>query len=236
MSTNNGHISKSKYRGIYQIDPFTLLDFPDHLACILWFAGCNMRCGYCYNPSIVKGKGKISYEEALAFISSRKNLLDGVVFSGGECTLHPGIVELAMAIKEMGMKVKVDTNGSQPESLKSLLGMQAVKYVSLDFKALPAHYYKVTKLNAFAEFSKSLSLLLHSGVQMEVRTTVHSSLFSPVQLYEMAGFLKAAGYKGNYYLQHFVGDTPTLEPLPPSIKKNVSLDFSIDGIDVIWRN
>lgn len=81
MNTNNEYnLTKIDVaKPIYSISPFTLLDYPDKTACILWFAGCNMRCLYCYNPDIVLGKGKISYEEALKFLKTRVNLLDGVV-------------------------------------------------------------------------------------------------------------------------------------------------------------
>lgn len=90
---------------IYNISPFTLLDFPDKTACILWFAGCNMRCAYCYNPDIVLGKGKKTIKEALNFIKTRKGLLDGVVLSGGECTLYKELPEIAREIKKMGFLV-----------------------------------------------------------------------------------------------------------------------------------
>ena len=111
---------------IYSITPFTLLDYAHKSACILWFAGCNMRCLYCYNPEIVLGKGSISFEKALGFLRSRKILLDGVVFSGGECLLHKNIIELIAEVKKMGFLVKIDTNGSQPKVLKSLIEKQLI--------------------------------------------------------------------------------------------------------------
>ena len=85
---------------IYSITPFTLLDYPHKAACIIWFAGCNMRCLYCYNPDIVLGKGKLSFQEALNFLKTRINLLDGVVLSGGECTSHKNIKVLLQEIKK----------------------------------------------------------------------------------------------------------------------------------------
>jgi len=87
---------------IYSITPFTLLDYPNKSACILWFAGCNMRCIYCYNPEIVLGKGTLSLEKVLDFLNSRKELLDAVVFSGGECLLHNNILSFIKTVKEMG--------------------------------------------------------------------------------------------------------------------------------------
>ena len=68
---------------IYNITPFTLLDYPDKSACIIWYVGCNMRCLYCYNPEIVLGKGTTTFSEAISFLKSRQGLLDAVIFSGG---------------------------------------------------------------------------------------------------------------------------------------------------------
>src|SRR5690606_32859804 len=121
---------------IYSITPFTLLDYPNHPACILWFAGCNMRCLYCYNPDIVLGKGKLSVDDARNFLKSRQSLLQGVVFSGGECTLHPDLVPLARIAKTMGYQVKIDTNGTKPEVLEKLLNEKLVDYIAMDFKGL----------------------------------------------------------------------------------------------------
>ena len=139
---------------IYSITPFTLLDYAHKSACILWFAGCNMRCLYCYNPEIVLGKGTISFEKTLTFLNSRKYLLDAVVFSGGECLLHKNILELITEVKKMGFLVKIDTNGSKPAVLRELLKKRLIDYVALDFKALPAHFKKITQSNFFLPFSK----------------------------------------------------------------------------------
>ena len=88
-------------KAIHSITPFTLLDFPDKTACILWFSGCNMKCDYCYNPEIVFGKGQVSFSEIFSFLKLRKNLLDAVVLSGGECLIHQNILPLIQTIKEI---------------------------------------------------------------------------------------------------------------------------------------
>jgi pyruvate formate lyase activating enzyme len=195
-----------------------------------------MRCGYCYNPEIVDGKGRVSYEEALAFLEKRKNLLDGVVFSGGECTMHQDLPWLAHQIKSKGMKVKIDTNGSRPFVLESLITKRLVDYVALDFKSLPENFQSITKSKLFAAFEDSLELLVYNKVPFEVRTTLHSQLFSQQDITDMVSFLKTHGYLGNYYLQHFVGNTKTLEQLPPNETRKIEKDYSVTGIKVIWRN
>lgn len=220
---------------IYSITPFTLLDYAHQSACILWFAGCNMRCLYCYNPEIVLGKGSISFEKALGFLRSRKNLLDGVVFSGGECLLHKNIIELIAEVKKMGFLIKIDTNGSQPKVLKTLIENQLIDYVALDFKALPSEFEKITQSTLFEPFEKSLLLLLQSQLPFEVRTTVHSDLIQEKDLSKMIGYLENKNYAGNYYLQHFVNGVQTLEKLGYSSKESERAALSTKTIKVHFR-
>ncbi len=221
---------------IHSITPFTLLDFPDRVACILWFAGCNMRCVYCYNPEIVLGKGKISIPQTEAFLRSRQGLLQGVVFSGGECTSHKGMPALVELARQLGYATKVDTNGSRPGVLADLLGRELLDYVALDFKALPHRYLDVTKSQLFAQFEESLLLLLESGIPFEVRTTVHSALIGKDDLAAMTNYLTHIGYQGNYYLQYAVNDVPTLAPLPRSSRLDRPESLSTEDLRIEVRN
>jgi len=221
---------------IYSISPFTLLDFPGKAACILWFAGCNMRCLYCYNPEIVLGKGRIGVDEALAFIRSRRGLLQGVVLSGGECTLHRAIFPLLESVKQFGFAVKIDTNGSRPRVLEALIKRGLVDYVALDFKALESRYRAVTLSGLFPAFAESLSLLNGAGIPFEVRTTVHSDLINGEELRAMVAYLQNAGYSGRYYIQHYVNDVPVLEKaLGRSIRSGDPSALSTDRIQVVSR-
>lgn len=223
-------------RPIHSITPFTLLDFPDRVACILWFAGCNMRCVYCYNPEIVLGKGKLGIAETEAFLRARQGLLQGVVFSGGECTSHKSMPALAAMAKQLGYASKVDTNGSRPQVLEGLLGGELLDYVALDFKALPHRYLDITKSQLFAQFEESLSLLLASGIPFEVRTTVHSALIGKDDLAAMADYLRSKGYAGNYYLQYAVNDVRTLAPLPRSVRLDRPETLSTETLRIRVRN
>ena len=220
---------------IYSITPFTLLDYAHQSACSLWFAGCNMRCLYCYNPEIVLGKGSISFEKTLAFLHSRKNLLDAVVFSGGECLLHKNIIDLILEIKKMGFLIKIDTNGSRPMLLKKLIEKQLIDYVALDFKALPEHFEKITQSVLFPQFEKSLDLLLENQLPFEVRTTVHSELLTEKDIQQMIVYLEKKNYTGNYYIQHFVNDVKTLGKLGHSFRKFDSQKLSTPKINVHFR-
>lgn len=220
---------------IYSITPFTLLDYAQKSACILWFAGCNMRCLYCYNPEIVLGKGTISFSKVISFLHTRKNLLDAVVFSGGECLLHKNILELIIEIKKMGFHIKIDTNGSKPNVIRTLIKNQLIDYVALDFKALPENFKHITQSVLFDKFETSLDLLLKSQIQFEVRTTVHSELIPEKDILQMISYLESKNYSGNYYLQHFVNGVQTLKPLGHSYQKLDSQKLSSARIKVCLR-
>ena len=220
---------------IYSLTPFTLLDYPHQSACILWFAGCNMRCLYCYNPEIVLGKGSLSFEKTLSFLQSRKNLLDAVVFSGGECLLHKNVILLITEVKKMGFLIKIDTNGSKPEILQQLIDNILINYVALDFKALASHFEKITQSKLFLPFEQSLQLLIKSGIPFEVRTTVHSDLISEKEIRAMIYYLKTNNYKGNYYIQHFVNEVTTLEKLGYSFREFEEKYLSTENIKVHFR-
>jgi pyruvate formate lyase activating enzyme len=220
---------------IYSITPFTLLDYAHKSACILWFAGCNMRCLYCYNPEIVLGKGTVPFEKALTFLRSRKNLLDAVVFSGGECLLHKNILALITEVKKMGFLVKIDTNGSKPDVLHQLLENNLIDYVALDFKAMPSRFEKITQSELFQPFEKSLHLLVESGLSFEVRTTVHSALIDVNHMQTMIQYLEQQNYRGNYYIQHFVNGANTLEKLDYSTRELEQVNLSTTRIKVHFR-
>lgn len=208
-------------KSISSITPFTLLDYPHKSASILWYAGCNMRCLYCYNPEIVLGKGTIAFTNVIAFLKTRIGLLDAVVFSGGECLIHKTILEHIEIVKEMGFLVKIDTNGSSPKVLKKLLDCNLIDYVALDFKALPDKFETITKSNLFSDFEASFELLKSSKIVYEIRTTYHSELCTNDDLIEMQNYLEKNGYLGNFYVQNFINGSKTLTPLPNSISLKV---------------
>ncbi len=211
-------MQKGSTVSIYSITPFTMLDFPDNTACIIWFAGCNMTCHYCYNPEIVCGKGRHSYDDALAFLDSRKGLLDGVVLSGGECTLHPDIRDFALEIHKRGFKIKLDTNGSKPEVIASMVRDELLSYIALDFKAPFFKYSDVTGMADADSFDQSLRFLVGSNIPFEVRTTYHSALMNEDDLLFMQKHLLKFGYRGAHFIQNILDGSPTLNSLPPSSK------------------
>src|SRR5574344_526886 len=113
----------------------TLLDFPENIACILFTKGCNLKCPFCHNAPLVLGKsreGLISQEEIFEYLKKRKGILDGVVISGGEPLIQKDIRNFITKIKDLGYKVKLDTNGTNPKMLNDLIDDNLLDYVAMD--------------------------------------------------------------------------------------------------------
>ena len=207
-------------KALYDITPFTLLDFPDTPAAIFWFAGCNLRCVYCYNPDIVFGVAHIKEEEALSFLRKRQGLLEGVVLSGGECTIYPHLLAFCRCIKSLGYSIKLDTNGMRSDVISSLIEEKLIDYVALDYKAPESKMGEICGAGSEKRFWESFEVLHQSGIQYEIRTTYHPQLLSEEDIIEMALALRERGYKDKYFLQLFqsakktIGDMPSLSSIP----------------------
>lgn len=218
---------------IYSITPFTMLDYPTKLACIVWFSGCNMRCIYCYNTEVVKSKGVIKNDELLGFLNSRVNKLEAVVFSGGECTLNKDFLYLSKEVKKRNFSLKIDTNGSNLKVLKEAISLNLIDYIALDFKALKENYFLVTNSNLYANFIQTLKFLIDLDFPFEVRTTIHADIFTENDISKMAEILEKFGYKGIYYLQNFLEtgenfgllQNPTNNFDPKKIKSNLKIEL-----------
>ena len=207
---------------IYALTPFTMLDFSGRTSCIVWFSGCNMRCGYCHNPNIVRGKGKYGTERVIEFLKTRQGLLDGVVLSGGEATLYPALPDFVARLKGMGFAVKLDTNGTRPDMLCALLDDDLVDYVALDYKAPQSKHAAVTGCRTWDVFSRSLDHLIYQRkVPFEIRTTIHTSMLDKADIDAIREDLDTRGFSGTYYIQNFVADNDrqTLANMPDQINK-----------------
>ena len=195
----------------------TLLDFPGRVACTVFTCGCNFRCPFCHNASLVRGSAEdleFSEEELFKFLASRKRLLDGVAVTGGEPLLHPETPELLKKIKDLGFAVKLDTNGSFPDRLIALAEEGLVDRVAMDVKNSPALYAKTVGLRELdlAAVERSKNFLLEGSVDYEFRTTVVRGLHTRESLLEAARWIEGAK---EYYLQQFKdsGDVIAIEGL-----------------------
>lgn len=222
------------HKPLYDITPFTALDYPDHLAAIFWFAKCNMRCVYCYNKDIVFGEGEITEEEAIAFLQSRVGLLEAVVLSGGEATLYNDLVEFCKKIKQLKFKIKLDTNGLNPKLVQILVENRLVDYISLDYKAPKEKYFEITKDKHFDSFSKTLNFLIQKQFSFEVRTTIHSDLLRVEEINRIIKDLIKRGYSGTYYLQPFVFTENTIGKIQEE-KNTFDTSQLSSALKVVWR-
>ena len=183
----------------------TLLDFPGRVACVVFTNGCNFRCPFCHNASLVVPKGgheEITEEEFFAFLKKREGILDGVVITGGEPTLAHGLYDFIMSVKQAGYPVKLDTNGSFPDKLKPLLEDKLLDYVAMDIKTVPENYERVAGVKVDMEaLRESIDAIQKSGIPHEFRTTVVKGLHTAEDIVSVA---KMLGADEKYYLQGFV--------------------------------
>ncbi|MBS3056559.1 MAG: anaerobic ribonucleoside-triphosphate reductase activating protein [Candidatus Aenigmarchaeota archaeon] len=183
----------------------SLTDYPDKISCIIFTNACNFSCPYCYNPSLVRGSVKnIKEHEIFDFLEERKNLLDGVVITGGEPTIQIGIIEFTKKIKALGYSVKLDTNGSRPEILKELIEKNLIDYVAMDVKA-PAEKYSLVSGESLKTINESISLIINSKVEHEFRSTVLPALHNGSDILAMAEMIK--GGKILFLQQFYSGET-----------------------------
>ena len=185
------------------IQKTSLIDFPNRISSVLFVGGCNFRCHYCHNPELVNDNlNNIDKEELLEFLKNRKGYVEGVVISGGEPCLQEGLVEFIQKIKEIGLAVKLDTNGSKPGVLKELIEKKLLDYIAMDVKAPFGKYYEIVQENVDVEKVKeSIGIIKESGVEYEFRTTVLPKLLSKEDIKEMCNEI---GKAKRFYLQQFV--------------------------------
>ncbi len=175
------------------------------MACTVFTGGCNFRCPYCHNRSLVflnENDGEITTSDILDYLESRKKILDGVCISGGEPLLHKGIRSFIRKVRELGMLVKLDTNGSNYDALKELIDEGLVDYVAMDIKQYPAKYHRTIGVENIdlKEIEKSKELLLMGKVEYEFRTTVVKEFHEVKDFTEIGKWIKGAR---RYYLQNF---------------------------------
>ena len=182
----------------------TLLDYPGKVACTVFLPGCNLRCPFCHNAALVLPeqtlRGEISEGELFAFLEKRRGKLDGVCITGGEPTVYRDLPELIDRIRSLGFLVKLDTNGSHPDMLRSLLG--SLDYVAMDIKNSPRRYAEACGgVDILSPVRESVSLLLEGKVDYEFRTTCCSPLHTPGEMEAIGEWIHGAK---RYFLQSFV--------------------------------
>ncbi|MBE6677621.1 MAG: anaerobic ribonucleoside-triphosphate reductase activating protein [Ruminococcaceae bacterium] len=186
------------------LQKLTLLDFPGHTACTVFTGGCNLRCPFCHNASLVKGGAeKLAEGELWGFLKKRAGLLDGVCISGGEPLLQQDIGDFIAELKKLGYKVKLDTNGTLPQHLVVLLEKGLLDYVAMDLKNSPELYPKtVGKADFdFESVAESMELLRTNRVPYEYRTTLVKPLHSKESLMSLAALIRPDEH---WFLQQYI--------------------------------
>ncbi len=180
--------------------PFSTIDFPGKLSAVLFCQGCSWNCHYCHNPHLrpLIGSKKVTWNEIVRFLESRRGLLESVVFSGGEPLLQPGLSRAVALIKGQGFSVGLHTAGVFPERLAEVISQ--LEWVGFDVKGPWEDYPLIASVAAGAQVSDSLRILVNSKVEYEVRTTVDGIYLNAASLLRLAEYLASMGVK-RYVLQ-----------------------------------
>jgi len=182
----------------------SLIDYPEHIATVVFTQGCNYRCPYCHNSSLIANSSEsssyLSLEDFWSFIKKRKKLIDGISITGGEPTLQAGLIDFIKEIKARGLKVKLDTNGSNPDILTELLAENLVDYIAMDIKSSLQSYSAVAGECSLDKVKASIELIKRSEIDYEFRTTVVPTLHTE-QDFKGIGELIAGAER--YYIQNF---------------------------------
>ena len=190
----------------------SLIDYPGKICAIVFTQGCNFRCPYCHNPELVKPElfeKSIPEEEIFSFLETRRGKLDAVEITGGEPTLQKDLLLFIKKIKDKGFLVKLDSNGTNPEIVKKAIGDNLVDYLAMDVKAPLEKYSEIVGVEVDTrKIKESIDLIMNSGINYELRTTLVKSLLSKEDIIKIGKLIKGAK---NYFLQKFV-PTKTLNP------------------------
>ena len=187
------------------LQKFSLIDYPGKLSAVIFTQGCNFRCPYCHNSDLVdpgKFGEQLSEDEIVSFLDSRKGKLDGLVITGGEPTLQSDLIHFISKVKNLGFLVKLDTNGSRPEVIASLIDLNLIDYIAMDIKAPLDKYALVSGVSGLDEKSKeNIDLIMNSGVPYEFRTTLAKTLVTEEDVPRIRAMIKGAK---KYRINQFV--------------------------------
>ena len=187
------------------LQKLTLLDYPGKMACTVFTAGCNFRCPFCHNASLVTNidEERISEDEFFSFLQKRQGIIEGVCVTGGEPTLQPDLKDFLKKIKDLGYSVKLDTNGYRPEVLKNVVNSGLVDYVAMDIKNSQAKYALTCGIENLdvAKINESVEFLMSGVVDYEFRTTIVKELHTEDDIQDIVSWIKDAK---KYFLQGFI--------------------------------
>ncbi|MBA4700685.1 MAG: anaerobic ribonucleoside-triphosphate reductase activating protein [Ruminococcus sp.] len=219
---------------IQGLQKLTLLDYPEKVACTIFTAGCNFRCPFCHNASLVTHvdpHNEMQKEEVLGFLRKRQGILDGMCISGGEPLLQPDIEEFLVEVKNIGYAIKLDTNGSNAVLLRRLVEQGLVDYVAMDIKNAPEKYGETIGIKGYhlENILQSVDFLLSGAVPYEFRTTVVRELHKREDFAAIGRWIRRAE---RYYLQGFVDSGDLIQPGLRGYTK----DIMEQALEIVRRN
>lgn len=181
----------------------TLLDYPGHVAATIFTGGCNFRCPFCHNSDLVLNPvSAVSKEEVLTFLTKRRNILSGICITGGEPTLQADLIPFIEQVRSLGYQIKLDTNGYRPDIISDLLNQNLLDYIAMDIKAGYSNYANicgVQNLN-IDTIRNTISIIEHSGINYEFRTTVVNDLHCTQDFEEISRMISPKSF---YFIQSF---------------------------------
>ncbi len=174
---------------------FSLCDYPGKIAAVVFTQGCNFRCPFCHNGSLLSSRNpgqEIPEKDILSFLQKRTGTLEGVVITGGEPTLQPDLTSFCRAVRKMGFLVKLDTNGSRPEILQQLLADNLLDFIAMDIKATPDRYHVLAGVPVdIAAVIKSITVIARADIPALFRTTWVAGLHRQEERYLIPAMLPA---------------------------------------------
>jgi len=185
----------------------SLINYSPYTVSVIFLGGCNFRCGYCHNPDLVLNFNKIpdiDVNEIISYLEGKKQWIDGVCITGGEPTLYKDLPLFISELKKIGMKVKIDTNGTNPLMIKELIDAKLVDYIAMDIKTALEEYEKVAVVSVDKEkIKESVNLIKDSGIDYEFRCTVIPGLVGKKEIFLIAKWLKGSK---KFVIQNFRSD------------------------------
>jgi len=185
----------------------SLIDYSPYTVSVIFLGGCNFRCSYCHNPDLVLNFHKIpdiDVNEITSYLEGKKEWIDGVCITGGEPTLCKDLPLFISKLKDIGMKVKIDTNGTNPSMIKELIDKKLIDYIAMDIKTNFEDYEKVTVVDVDKEkIKESISVIRDSSVDYEFRTTVIPGLVGKKEIFLIGKQLEGAK---KFVIQNFRSD------------------------------
>lgn len=222
---------------IYGMEKVSLVDYDNKVSCVLFLKGCNFRCRFCHNASLVDCFNKIkplNYDDVIDYLEKRKNILDSVVVTGGEPTLSKQLLFLLKDLKRLGYLVKLDTNGTNPLMLKEAIDNSLVDFVAMDIKNTLDKYNDITNvLVNIDKIYESINIIIKSSIDYEFRTTLVKEYHSKEDIIKLCEMMKNAK---KYVLQKYVYRDTCLDGLVLHSYSDEEISKLYKDLSLVYHN